>query len=62
MIKLLNFIITKIEKNTKDTEKRNLYRDILNLIDKYNFNVYHFVTIRYYRYFTFDVDDIDIRR
>ena len=67
MIKIITWIITKIEK--KLSKKYNclgkdltihsdllLYRQLLNEIDKYNYQVKGITTFRHYRYKTFKVD------
>ena len=70
MIKIIDFIITKAEihlskkekcLNNKNTtnEKIKLYRNILDEIDKYKKTQKKLLTFRHYRYFTFEVDDID---
>lgn len=56
-MKLLDFIITKIEHHTKDEIKKETLRKILNEIDKYNNIKYGITTFRYYRYKTFEIDD-----
>jgi hypothetical protein len=68
--KLIERIITKIElkiskkenkiSNKNDISKRlKLYRDLLDRIDSYRREEGIF-TLRHYRYFTLEVDDIDI--
>ena len=57
-MKLLNFIITKIEHHTKDEIKKETLRNILNEIDKYNYIKYGITTFRYYRCKTFKIDEI----
>lgn len=59
MIKILNFIITKLEKHTKDKIKKETYRNILSAIDEYLNRVKGIVNLRYYNAFTFDVDDVE---
>lgn len=59
MIKILNFIITKLEKHTKDKIKKETYRNILSAIDEYLNKVKGIVIIRYYNAFTFNVDDVE---
>lgn len=70
MIKIIDFIITKAEMhlskkekclNNKNTtnEKIKLYRNILDEIDKYKKTQKNLLTLRHYRYFTFEVDDIE---
>lgn len=61
MIRIIDFVITKIERHTKDKDESELYRQILNLIDKYKYEKYKITTFRYYRYKTFSVDDIEDR-
>lgn len=58
MIKIVDFIITKIETHIKDNNKKELIREILDSIDKYKKIKYDITTIRYYRMKTFKVDDI----
>jgi len=58
MIKIIDFIITKIEPHIKDDIKTELIREILDSIDKYKKIRYDITTIRYYRMKTFKVDDI----
>lgn len=57
MIKILDFIITKIEIKTKDKDKKELYRKILNEIDSYKHKK-GTTTFRYYRYKTFKIDEV----
>lgn len=59
MIEILNFIITKLEKHTRDKNKRKTYRNILSAIDGYLNEVKGIVTIRDYNYFSFGVDDVE---
>ena len=59
MIAILNFIITKLEKHTRDKKKRETYRKILSAIDQYMNEVKGMVVIRYYKYFSFNVDDLE---
>lgn len=59
MIKILNFIITKLEKYTKDKIKKETYRNILSAIDEYLNKAKGIITIRDYKAFTFDVDDVE---
>lgn len=70
MIKILDFIITKAEMhlskkekclNNKNTtnEKIKLYRNILDEIDKYKKTQKNLLIFRHYRYFTFEIDDIE---
>ena len=59
MIKLLDWLITRLEKHTKDSAKRKTYRNILGSIDEYLNKVKEIVTIRYYSYFSFGVDDVE---
>ncbi len=67
MLKIITFIITKLEqrlskkenclyKKETSNEKIILYRNLLNEIDKYNYKNKHISTIRHYRYKTFKVD------
>lgn len=58
LIKLLNFIITRIEPHSKGQEKE-LFRKILDGIDEYNHTKYSITTFRYYRTIEFKVEDID---
>ena len=69
MIKIINFIITKLEfrlskklgnqfiPQTLDYKLR-LYRNILNEIDNYNYKVKNISTFRHYRCKTFSIDKV----
>ena len=70
MLKIVTFIITKLEtrlsrkekclnKKTTSNDKLNLYRTLLNEIDNYNYKTKNILTLRHYRYMTFDVDDLE---
>ena len=70
MLKIVTFIITKLEirlskkekclnKKTTTNDKLNLYRTLLNEIDNYNYKAKNTLTLRHYRYMTFDVDDLE---
>ena len=67
MLKIITWVITKIEhklsKKYKCVSKFEtihadllLYRQLLNEIDKYNYQTKGITTIRHYRYKTFKVD------
>lgn len=70
MLKIVTFIITKLEtklskkekclnKKTTLNDKLNLYRTLLNEIDSYNYKTKNILTLRHYRYMTFDVDNLE---
>ena len=64
MLKIITYIIAKLEwrlskkekkKWNKDnpSDKLQLYRDLLNFIDRYNEKTTGITTFRHYRYFNF---------
>ena len=68
MLKIITFIITKLEKRLSkkekclfksktDNKKIKLYRKLLNEIDTYNYEVKNISTFRHYRYVKFIIDD-----
>jgi hypothetical protein len=57
-MKILDFIITKIERHTKDEIKKETLRNILNEIDKYKKNKYGLITLRYYKYKVIEIDEL----
>ena len=70
IIKIINFIITKLEGKLSNKlgnygipqtldNKLRLYRNILNEIDKYNYNVNNISTFRHYRWKNFKVDKLE---
>lgn len=64
MLKILNFIITKLEvrlskkekcmyENTTSNKKLKLYRTLLNEIDHYYLETKNIITLRHYKYIDF---------
>ena len=54
-IKKLNKKITKIEFKTKDTQYKQLLRNILDEIDSFLYKTDGTISIRYYRYKDFEI-------
>lgn len=70
MIKIIEWILSKKEfnlskkenclwKTTTKNEELKLYRELLNLIDKYKYKTKEITTIRHYRYKTIKIDNIE---
>lgn len=73
MLKIITFLITKAEWNLSRKEKKRcnknnpseklqLYRDLLNFIDRYNEKTTGITTLRHYRYFNFSIFDEVVER
>ena len=65
MLKIITYVITKLEWRLSQKEKKiqnkynpsdklQLYRDLLNFIDRYNEKTTGITTFRHYRFFTFN--------
>ena len=70
MLKIITFLIKKTEwklskkekkrwNKNNPSEKLQLYRDLLNFIDRYNEKTTGTTTFRHYRYFNFSIFDDD---
>lgn len=68
MLKIITYVITKLEWRLSKREKKKwnkdnpsdelqLYRDLLNFIDRYNEKTTGITTFRHYRYFKFKVEE-----